>query len=113
MPSLQILEREPIRRAVPGSIEQQEFEYIRHGTVNLLTFLMLHTRKMRVSVLPQNDADSYTWALRQFRADYGHLRGVYLIHDGGPSHIAAATEDYLSSSGVGGAGAGPRHAPPG
>jgi hypothetical protein len=29
--------------------------------------------------------------LRQFRADYGHLRGVSLIHDGGPSNIAAAT----------------------
>jgi hypothetical protein len=30
MPNLQVLERNPIRRAVPGSIEQQEFEYIRH-----------------------------------------------------------------------------------
>jgi hypothetical protein len=64
MPNLQILEREPIRRAVPGSIEQQDFEYIRHGTVNLLTFLVVHTGKMRVSVLPRNDADRYIWALR-------------------------------------------------
>ena len=99
MPSLQVLERTPIRRAVPGSVEQREFEYVRHGTVNLLTFLVVHTGKMRVSVLPRNDADSYVWALRQLRADYGHLRGVYLIHDGGPSHIAAATDDYLSSLG--------------
>ena len=34
MPNLQALERTPIRRAIPGSIEQQEFEYIRHGTLN-------------------------------------------------------------------------------
>ena len=31
MPNLQALERRPIRRAIPGSIEQQEFEYVRHG----------------------------------------------------------------------------------
>jgi hypothetical protein len=33
IPNHQVLERRPIRRAVPGSIEQQEFEYTRHGTV--------------------------------------------------------------------------------
>src|SRR5947209_495135 len=33
MPNLQILERRPIRSARPGSIEQHEFEYIRHSTV--------------------------------------------------------------------------------
>ena len=97
MPNLQVLERDPIRRAIPGSIEQQEFEYVRHGTVNLLTFLVVHTGRMRVTFLAHNDAENYVWALRQFRADYGHLRGVYLIHDGGPSHVAAATDEYLSS----------------
>jgi hypothetical protein len=97
MPNRQVLERLPIRRAIPGSIEQQEFEYTRHGTVNLLTFLVVHTGRMRVTPLTHNDAESYVWALRQFRADYGHLRGVYLIHDGGPSHTAAATGDYLAS----------------
>jgi hypothetical protein len=99
MPNLQVLERTPIRRAIPGSIEQREFEYVRHGTVNLLTFLLVHTGRMRVTGLPHNDAASYVWALRQFRADYTHLRGVYLIHDGGPSHIAAATDEYLASLG--------------
>ncbi|MBV9515231.1 MAG: transposase, partial [Mycobacteriaceae bacterium] len=99
MPNLQVLEREPIRRAVPGSIEQREFEYARHGTVNLLTFLVVHTGRMRVTTLNRNDAESYIWALRQLRADYGHLHGVYLIHDGGPSHIAAATNEYLSGLG--------------
>ena len=39
MPNRQVLERRPIRRAIPGSIEQREFEYTRHGTVNLLNFL--------------------------------------------------------------------------
>jgi hypothetical protein len=99
MPNLQVLERGPIRRAVPGSVEQREFEYTRHGTVNLLTFLLVHTGRMRVTVLARNDADGYVWALRQLRADYGHLRGVYLIHDGGPSHTAADTAAYLDGCG--------------
>ena len=36
VPNFQALERAPIRRAVPGRIERQEFEYKRHGTVNIL-----------------------------------------------------------------------------
>src|SRR3954465_1619477 len=36
VPNFQVLERHPIRRSVPGSIEQREFDYTRHGTVNLL-----------------------------------------------------------------------------
>jgi len=40
-PNFQVLQRDPIRRAVPGCIEQQEFEYSRHGTVNLLMFLII------------------------------------------------------------------------
>src|SRR5512147_830073 len=43
MPNLQALERTPIRRAIPGEIERQEFDYTRHGTVNLLAFLILHS----------------------------------------------------------------------
>ena len=73
MPTLQVLERAPIRRPVPGSIEQREFEYTQHGTVNLLRFLVVHTGRMRATFLPRNDAENFVWVLRQFRADYGHF----------------------------------------
>src|SRR5262249_3047700 len=46
MPNFQVLERVPIRRAIPGHIEQIEFEYKRHGTVNVLVFLIVHSGKM-------------------------------------------------------------------
>jgi hypothetical protein len=95
VPNLQVLERNPIRRAIPGHIEQQEFEYTRHGTVNLLLFLVVHTGRMELAVLGANDAAQYTRALRQFRRRHRRLKGVFLIHDGGASHIAAATTDYL------------------
>jgi hypothetical protein len=95
MPNLQVLEREPIRRAIPGHIEQQEFEYTRHGTVNLLLFLVVHTGRMEVAVLGANDAAHYIRALRQFRRRHRGLEGVFLIQDGGASHIAGATADYV------------------
>ena len=94
-PNVQVLERRPIRRAVPGSIEQLEFEYIRHGTVNLLAFLIVHSGRMEASCIEAKDAQPYIEELAAFRRRHRHLRGVYLIHDGDPSHTASATHEYL------------------
>lgn len=97
MPNLQVLERHPLRRAIPGFIERQEFEYVRHGTVNVLGFLIVHSGRMQALCPEVKDAAHYIQALRQFRRQHRHLRGVFLIHDGDPSHSAAATADYLDS----------------
>jgi len=98
MPNRQVLERRPIRRAVPRSIEQREFEYVRHGTVNLLTLLVVHNGWIDARCLDANDAAHYIPALERFRrAHCDEVRGVFLIHDGGPSHTAAATADYFAS----------------
>ena len=95
MPNLQALERCPIRRAIPGSIEQQEFEYIRHGTVNVLMFLIVPTGKMEARCMDRKDANHYIQELKQFQQRHRKLRGVFLIQDGDPCHTAAATEDYF------------------
>jgi hypothetical protein len=75
MPNKQVLERNPIRRAIPGSIEQREFEYTRHGTVNILTFLIVHTGEMEAVILEANDAEHYLPALEGFREEHRKLRG--------------------------------------
>jgi hypothetical protein len=98
-PDLQVLERRPIRRSIPGSIEQQEFEYTRHGTVNLLVFLIVHSGRMEAAYVAKKDAAHYIEELKGFRRRHRHLRGVYLIHDGDPSHTATATADYLAGCG--------------
>jgi hypothetical protein len=97
MPNHQVLERRPIRRAIPGSIEQREFEYTRHGTVNLLLFLIVHTGAMEVAVEATKDAEHYIEELKAFRRRHRGLKGVFLIEDGDPSHTAADTRCYLSS----------------
>jgi transposase-like protein len=97
IPNHQVLERRPIRRAIPGSIEHQEFEYIRHGTVNLLNFLFVHSGRMEAQCVETKDAAHYVAELKRFRRRHRHLRGVYLIHDGDPSHTATLTRKYLES----------------
>lgn len=96
VPNFQVLERCPIRRAIPGSIEQQEFEYTRHGTVNLLLFLIVHTGRMEVAVEAAKDAEHYIRELRAFRHRHRGLKGVFLIQDGDPSHTAGDTQEYWS-----------------
>jgi DDE superfamily endonuclease len=96
VPNFQVLERRPIRRAIPGSIEQREFEYTRHGTVNLLLFLVVPTGQMEVAVEATKDAEHYIGALRAFRRRHRHLKGVFLIQDGDPSHTAGDTGKYWS-----------------
>lgn len=98
IPTFQVLERSPIRRAVPGSIEQQEFDYTRHGTVNMLVFLVVHSGLMELAFLPSNDAEHYLPELKLFHRQHKELRGVFLIQDGGSSHIAGSTRDYFAES---------------
>jgi hypothetical protein len=97
MPNFQVLQRVPIRRAIPGHIEQIEFEYKRHGTVNVLVFLIVHSGKMEAVCFSNKSAVNYTFALRQFRRRHHHLRGVYLIHDGDSTHTGDCTPCYLSA----------------
>jgi hypothetical protein len=98
IPTFQVLERDPIRRAIPGSIEQQEFDYTRHGTVNMLLFLIVHTGLMEVVFLEQNDHDHYLPELELFYRHHQELQSVFLVQDGGPSHVAAETKHYFAKS---------------
>jgi transposase len=98
IPTFQVLERDPIRRAIPGSIEPQEFDYTRHGTVNMLVFLVVHTGLMEWVFLAKNDPEPDLPELELFHRQHKELNGVFWIQDGGPSHTAAGTQMYLAES---------------
>ena len=98
VPTFQVVERRPIRRAIPGSIEQQEFDYIRHGTLNLLFFLVVQTGHMELAFLPANDQVHYIPELERFHHQHRGWEGVFLVQDGGSSHVGAATGEYLARS---------------
>ena len=79
-PNLQVLEpiapKQPMR---PGQIERQEFEYHRHGTVNLLAGLTLHTGRMWAECLDRNDGAHFRPALRRFLHPYDWAQRVHLV----------------------------------
>jgi hypothetical protein len=95
-PNLQALERRcPTRPMLRGEIEHQEFEYIRHGTVNFVAALVVHTGKMRGWCIEHNDSEHLCAILPELLREYRHVRRVHLIWDGGSSHIAKATSTFL------------------
>jgi hypothetical protein len=97
LPNLQVLERQPIRRAVPGSIGQREFEYKRQGIVHMLVFLVVRTGRMVAECVEVKDAGRYVEALRRFRRRHRHLNGAYLIHDDDGSHVAGETQNCFNN----------------
>ena len=95
-PNLQALERRcatrPMRR---GDIERQEFEYIRHGTVNFVAVLVVHTGKMHGWCIEHNDSEHLRAVLAELLREHRHRRRVHLIWDNGSSHTAKATSLFL------------------
>lgn len=97
-PSIQALEREcPTMPARPGLVRRTEFEYVRHGTVNMLFYLYVQSGQMVGQCIPCNDADHYIESLECLRWAYRKkTKGVFLIQDNGSSHTAEATQDYFA-----------------
>jgi len=95
-PNIQVLERRcPTRFMRPGHIERREFEYIRHGTVNFLVKLVVHSGQMRGWCLEKNDGACLRAVLPQVLGDHRDARRIHLIWDNGSSHIAQETRDWL------------------
>ncbi len=80
---------------LPAQIERQEFEYIRHGTVNFLVVLVVHTGKMHGFCLDRNDSEHLRRVLPAVFQAHRRARRVHLIWDGGPSHTAEETTTWL------------------
>lgn len=94
-PNIQALERTPCRPMHPGQIERQEFEYIRHGTVNFGSALAVHDGTMRGWPLAKNDSQHLCPALAELFAGFKGARRLRLIWDGGPSHESDYTRRFL------------------
>ncbi len=91
-PNLQVLERAmPTQRMRPGQIERQEFEYIRHGTVNLRAGLIAYNGRLWAECLDKNDGEHFRPAVRRLLHPYGWAQRIHLIIDNGSSHSSDDT----------------------
>jgi hypothetical protein len=94
-PNVQALERWPKQAMCLGHIEKQEFEYVRHGTVNLASALMVQDGQMRGWCLDKNDSQHLAPVLEELFAEFAWAKRIHLIWDGGSSHISRATQELL------------------
>ena len=95
-PNIQVLERAgatyPLR---PGQVERQEFEYVRHGTVNLLAGLVVYTGRMWAECLDKNDGAHFRPALCRMLHPYSWAKRIHLIIDNGSSHTSDDTLGFF------------------
>lgn len=95
-PNIQVLQGErPVRPMRPGLTERREFEYVRHGTVNLLAKLVVHSGRARGWHLEKNDGACLRAVLPELLDEHRDARRIHLIWDNGSSHIAQETRDLL------------------
>jgi len=94
--SVRLLERvypkQPMR---PGQIERVEFDYDRHGTINLLAGLTLCTGHMYAECLDKNDGKHFRPAIQRFLHPYSWAHRTHLIIDNGSSHTSEETTEFL------------------
>jgi hypothetical protein len=94
--NIQVLERtRPTQPMRPSQIERQEFEYIRHGTVNLLAGLVVYNGRMWAECLDKNDGEHFRPAVRRLLHPYGWAYRIHLIIDNGSSHISEDTTAFF------------------
>ncbi len=95
-PNLQVLERaRPKQPMQPGQVERQEFDYVRHGTINLLASLTTYTGHMGAECLDRNDGAHFRPALGRLLHPYGWAKRIHVILDNGSSHISGDTAEFL------------------
>lgn len=95
-PNLQALERcQPPRPQRHGQLAQHEFDYIRHGVVNLVVALVVATGQMQSWCVEQNNGSHLRQILPTLLEQFAWARRIHLIWDNGPSHIAQETGALL------------------
>lgn len=97
-PNIQALSRcapkQPMRS---GQIERREFEYERHGTVNLFVAFNAYNGKIWGCCIDRNDHDHFIWCLRQIERRHQAAQRIHLIMDNGSSHIDHHVGEYLAT----------------
>lgn len=97
-PNLQVLERAaPKQLMQPGQIERQEFDYHRHGTINLLAGLTVYTGHMWAESLDKNDGEHFRPAIRRWLHPFSWAKRIHWVMDNGSSHISGDTIEFFDA----------------
>jgi DDE superfamily endonuclease len=94
-PNVQALERHPTQGMASGQIARQEFDYVRHGTVNFAVAMAVHDGSIRGWCLDRNNSRHLCPVLAQLFSQLKCARKIHLIWDCGPSHGSGYTREFL------------------
>lgn len=95
-PNIQVLERAtPTHPMQPDQIERQAFDYIRHGTVNLLAALVAYNGRMGAEGLEANDGEHFRPAVCRLLHPYNWATRIHLVIDNGSSHTSEDTAAFF------------------
>lgn len=97
---MQALERRyPTKPMIPGYVERREFEYIRHGTMDLLAALDVHSGEVFGACYERHTqfevADFFEWILPQIPRD----KEIHLVMDNLRVHKTETVMDVFESFG--------------
>lgn len=93
--SIQALERiAPDQPVAAKRARRVEFEYKRHGTVNLIAAFDVHSGHVIAECVDRNDSAAFIAFLKQLLAR--HRRGkLYLVLDNGTTHRSKETQEFF------------------
>lgn len=74
---------------------RQEFEYIRHGTVNLLVGLVAYMGQMWLECLKQNNGEHFRPAVNRLLEGFAWAKRIHLIMGNGPSHTSGESLKFF------------------
>jgi transposase len=89
--------KHPGQAVAPGRSARQEFEYVRHGTVSIITALDVRTGQAITEPILRNDSVTFQQFLTMLDACIDPTKDIHVVLDNGSSHVAKATRAWLDA----------------
>jgi len=83
------------RPAGPGRSAREEFEYVRHGTVSLMTAFEVTSGQVLTSDIVSNNSTTFIDFLDDIDRSVDPKLDIHLVMDNGSSHVSKATKAWL------------------
>lgn len=88
--------KHPTTPVGPGRPARREFEYVRHGTANLVAALDVKTGKVTARDIARNDSEHFVAFLAEIDEQIDESLEVHIVMDNGSSHTSKATKAWLA-----------------
>lgn len=97
-PAIQALERRYTGLPMlPGRIERQEYEYVRHGVLHWLVALVVHSGEAWGHTFRQKSQDEFAESVDRFMFAHPRVKQFRVVLDNDPTHQGGAVTDLVKT----------------